>query len=89
MSEPANTTESIYIAREKERRWLLWAMKTRPLTQDEWARVQSEDYMLCIEFNPHGMSRSYNEQDKKREFNDLIYQQLRITKLMEKDKTDD
>lgn len=58
---------------EKARRDLVWAARSRPLTDDEMAQLERSGYSIMVQ-----PGRSFREEEVMREFNDLLLQQYRI-----------
>lgn len=71
---------------ERDREALYLALRTRVLTEEEMAEVLRMDYSITIRLASVGLnystSESYREEDKRREFNDAIYQQARLRAIV-------
>ena len=64
--------------REKEREDLLWALKTRVLTEKEMRAVRQYDYHLCIGMSGSFMSESFSEREKRAEFDRALAMQTAL-----------
>ncbi len=68
--------------REARKEKLYWALRTRPLTDEEMGQVAEFDYHLTVRMiaisETSASSESYKENEKRREFNDALLQQFRI-----------
>jgi len=58
---------------EQEKRDLLWALRSRPLTDEEMGRVAAHDYSLLVIYGV-----SYNETEVRRQFGDMLVNQFRL-----------
>ena len=58
---------------EKHRRDLCFALRSRPLTDEEMGEVANYDYHLLVQ-----MGVSYNETEIRRQFSDMLLQQFKL-----------
>jgi hypothetical protein len=61
---------------ELHRRELWWALRSRPLTDDEMAEVKQIGIYLTV-----GDGESFKEEEKMRELNDALLQQYRLRNM--------
>ena len=58
---------------DERRRKLYWALRSRVLSLDEMKEVERFDWQLCV-----AVGQSYNEGEKRREFNDALLVQFKM-----------
>lgn len=69
-----------FAEREAHRVDLYWALRTRLLTKAEMKEVQEYGYDLTVRMSGN-MSDSFNEAEKRREFNEALMGQARLQLL--------
>lgn len=68
---------------QKHKDELVFACRSRLLTADEMAEVESEGIHLFLRYSS-GMSQQYKEEELERRLNDLLLQQFRLRLVIER-----